>query len=96
MGRPRKKHTAEFKLKAVIEILKEEKTAQQIAGEMGVHPVVLSDWKKQLIENGAQVFSRKELSKKRTGDREKSELFEQIGRLKVENEWLKKKLGSLD
>ena len=95
MGRPRKKHTAEFKLKAVIEVLKGEKTAQQIGGEMGIHPVVLSDWKKQFMENGSQIFSKKELSKQGAEEREKAELFEQIGRLKVENEWLKKKLVSL-
>ena len=85
----------EFKLKAVLEILKGEKTATQLAGEVGVHPVVLSEWKKQFTENGSQIFANPRKSKESVETREKAELFEQIGRLKMENEWLKKKLWAL-
>ena len=91
MARIRRKYSAEFKLKAVVEILKGEKTAAQLAGELEVHPLVLSDWKKHFQEVGAQVFEKpRKASKINEGEKEKSELFEQIGRLKVENEWLKK------
>jgi hypothetical protein len=51
MGRIRKQHSPEFKLKAVVEILKGEKTATQLAGELEVHPVVLSDWKATALES---------------------------------------------
>ncbi len=96
MARMRRKYPPEFKLKAVMEILKGEKTAAQLAGELGVHPIVLSDWKKHFMEVGVQIFEKpKKASKTSEEAREKAELFEQIGRLKMENEWLKKKLGAL-
>lgn len=91
MTRVRRKHSPEFKLKAVIEVLKGEKTATQLAGELGIHPLVLSDWKKHFIEVGAQIFERPKTASKISGEeKEKTELFEQIGRLKMEIEWLKK------
>ena len=93
MARIRKKYSPEFKLKAVLEILKGEKTASQLAGELEVHPLVLSDWKKRFLEVGSQIFEKsKKASKTREEEKDKVELFEQIGRLKMENEWLKKKL----
>lgn len=96
MARIRRKYSAEFKLKAVMEILKGEKTATQLAGELEVHPLVLSDWKKHFLEVGPQIFEKsRKASRECEEAREKSELFEQIGRLKMENEWLKKKLGAL-
>ena len=96
MTRMRRKHSSEFKLKAVVEILKGEKTASQLAGELEVHPLVLSGWKKHFLEAGVQIFEKpKKASKVSEEIKEKSELFEQIGRLKMENEWLKKKLGAL-
>lgn len=96
MTRARRKYSAEFKLRAVMEILKGEKTAAQLAGELEVHPLVLSDWKKHFLEMGAQIFEKpKKASKANEEAKEKAELFEQIGRLKMENEWLKKKLGAL-
>ena len=96
MTRIRRKYSPEFKLKAVIKILKGEKTAAQLAGELEVHPLVLSDWKKHFLKVGVQIFEKpKKASKMNEDEREKAELFEQIGRLKMENEWLKKKLGAL-
>lgn len=96
MTRIRRKHAPEFKLKAVVEVLKGEKTATQLAGELGVHPLVLSEWKKHFLEVGAQIFEKpRKASKLSEEAREKTDLFEQIGRLKMEIEWLKKKLGVL-
>lgn len=95
MGRIRRKHAPEFKFKAVIEILKGEKTATQLAGELGVHPLVLSDWKKQFLESGIKIFEKNRSNKTNDAEKDKTELFEQIGRLKMEVEWLKKKLGSV-
>jgi len=92
----RRKYSPEFKLKAVIEILKGEKTGSQLAGELGVHPLVLSDWKKHFLELGVQIFDRPRRTSNISEEaKEKAELFEQIGRLKMEVEWLKKKLGAL-
>lgn len=91
MANKRKRHSPEFKLKAVIEVLKGEKTANQIAGELGVHPMVLSDWKRHFIEHGPDIFARASKSDSaKQAEKEKTELFEQIGRLKMEVEWLKK------
>lgn len=96
MTRKRRKFSPEFKLKAVTEILKGDKTASQLAGELGVHPIVLSEWKKHFLEVGPQIFEKsKKASSINQEEKEKAELFEQIGRLKMENEWLKKKLGTL-
>ena len=96
MAKTRKKYTAEFKLKAVVEILKGEKTASQLAGELEVHPIVLADWKKHFKEVGAQIFEKPgKSSKTKEVEKEQVELFEQIGRLKMELEWLKKKWGVL-
>jgi putative transposase len=96
MARTRKQYSPEFKLKAVIEILKGEKTATQIAGELGTHPLVLTDWKKHFLGTGSQIFAKRGKASKINGEaQEKAELFEQIGRLKMEIEWLKKKLGAL-
>lgn len=96
MTRIRRKHSPEFKLKAVMEILKGEKTAIQLAGELGVHPLMLSEWKKHFLQVGVQIFEKpRKASKISEEAREQAELFEQIGRLKMEIEWLKKKLGAL-
>jgi transposase len=96
MVKKRRHHTAQFKLKAVLEILKGEKTASQLAGELEVHPMALSEWKRQFLERGAEIFEK--VGKKSTSkndEKEKAELYEQIGRLKMENEWFKKKLSPL-
>jgi len=96
MAKMRRKHSPEFKLRAVMEILKGEKTAAQLAGELEVHPIVLSDWKKHFLKVGFQIFEKpRKASKVNEEEKEKAELFEQIGRLKMENEWLKKKLRTL-
>ena len=96
MGQKRKQYPPEFKLKAVIEILKGEKTTKQLAGELGVHPILLTEWKKRFTKSGAQIFEKPQKhSKVSTEAKEKAELFEQIGRLKMELEWLKKKWGAL-
>lgn len=96
MTRKRKQYSPEFKLKAVLEILKGEKSAKQLAGELEVHPLILSEWKKHFLENGSRVFARsRKASAIKDEAKEKAELFEQIGRLKMELEWLKKKWKAL-
>ena len=93
MTKIRKKRSPNFKLKAVLEVLKGDKTAAQLAGELGVHPIMLSEWKRHFLETAPQIFEKaKKPAQIKEEAKEKAELFEQIGRLKMELEWLKKKL----
>ena len=94
MGKQRRQHSEQFKFKVALEAAKGLRTVNEIAGEYGVHPNQVSSWKKQLLEDGPGVFSCSR-ERERTGAAEQeSELYEQIGRLKMELEWLKKKLPS--
>lgn len=91
MAKRRKRRSAKFKFDVALEAAKGLQTTSQIASEREVHPNQISQWKKQLLEEGASIFNRKtSLKEKRQVKREK-ELYEQIGRLKMELEWLKKK-----
>lgn len=86
----RKKHTAEFKAKVALEAAKEIKTVNEIAAQYQIHPVQVSQWKRQLLEHAAEVFST---SKKSEDHTEKFDaLYRQIGEVTVERDWLKKKL----
>ena len=89
MAGKRKVHTAAFKARVALAALKGDRTVNELAGQFDVHPTLIHAWKKQLMAGADQVFSSG--SKAATADAE-AELFEQIGRLKMELEWLKKKL----
>lgn len=96
MTSKRRKYTSTFKFKVALEAAKNSKTRSQIATEYGVHPTQISQWRKRLVEDGNQLFAEKRL-KRREQDAVKQEqdLYEQIGRLKMELEWLKKKVGQV-
>lgn len=90
-----KRHSAEFKAKVVVAALREDKTLSQLGAEFGIHPVVIGGWKKQALLALPGVFGQRvERDTEAVVTRER-ELFEQIGRLEMENSWLKKKLGPL-
>ncbi len=91
MGTKRRTFTPEFKAKVALEALKEQKTVAQLAAQYGVHPTQIGLWKRQLKEQAAAAFGAEGLSKD-DFEREKGELYEQIGRLKVEADFLRKKL----
>lgn len=88
---PKKRYTAAFKAKVALEAIKGQKTLSEIASEYEVHPNQVSQWKRQLREGLEDVFAAPHRSG-RSEDTEKSRLYQEIGRLKVELDWLKKKL----
>lgn len=92
----RKKFTSKFKAKVAIEALKGHQTVNQIAAEFDVHPSQVNTWKKQLLEESVDIFSKGRKQQSDNAEEEKEKLYSQIGRLKVEVDWLKKKTGHLD
>jgi transposase-like protein len=95
MAGKRKQHTAAFKAQVALAALKGDKTVNELAGQFGVHPTLIHGWKKQLLAGADQVFSNGARTGVGDTEAEKAELFEQIGRLKMELEWLKKKVGPI-
>jgi transposase-like protein len=93
MAGTRKQHTASFKAQVALAALKGDRTVNELASQYGVHPTLIHGWKKQLLTGAEGVFANG--LKATTADAEgaKTVLFEQIGRLKMELEWLKKKVG---
>ena len=91
MSKKRKQYSAQFKFRVALEAVKESKTISEQASAYAVHPTLVRKWKKQLLENGTAVFQKNTKSVKTEGIAAEAELYEQIGRLKMELEWLKKK-----
>ncbi|KAF0153768.1 MAG: putative transposase [Syntrophaceae bacterium] len=87
----RKKHTAELKAKVAIAAIKGQHTASELASMYGVHATQIGGWKKQALEELAQVFSSRRSSAIRDQEDLTATLYQQIGQLKVELDWLKKK-----
>lgn len=92
----RKAFTSEFKAKVAIAALKGQQTTNEIAQEFGVHPTQVNTWKKQLLESSSDVFGKGKQKRETDFETERESLYSQIGRLKVEVDWLKKKTGHLD
>ena len=91
----RKNYDSKFKAKVAFEAAKEEKTIVQLSSEYGVHPNQIGQWKKKLLKDLPVVFQNKSLTTDDSDEKE-SELYRQIGQLKVELDWLKKKSSMLD
>jgi len=92
----RKQHSKEFKAKVALEALKGQKTANEIAAEYGVHPSQINTWKKRVLEALPEAFSRGQDRDAAQREAEQDRLYQQIGKLQVEVDWLKKKTGHLD
>jgi putative transposase len=94
MAGKRKSHSAAFKAQVALAALKGDKTVNEVAAQFGVHPTLIHDWKKKLLAGAEAVFVS---GAKATGPPEdkSAELYEQIGRLKVELDWVKKKAAGL-
>jgi len=93
MKRERKQHSAETKAKVSVEALRGLRTVNEIASQYGVHPTQVTQWKKQAVAGLSEVFSNGRARQEQTESELRDRLYEEIGRLKFELDWLKKKLG---
>ena len=92
----RKKYSSEFKAKVAIEAIREQRTINEIASEYGVHPTQVSLWKKEVQAGISGIFSGEIIKKTEREEELKEKLYSQIGQLKMEVDWLKKKTGYRD
>ncbi len=91
MSRKRRSFSAVFKAKVALAAARGDKTLAELASQYGVYPNQISAWKKQLIEQMSELFEDGRRRKEPEGETEAAQLYEQIGRLKVQLDWLKKK-----
>jgi len=87
----RKNHNGAFKAKVALEAVKGEKTLAQLSSEFGVHANQIGQWRKQLLNELPTLFTHRRTNHDRDQEQLVSELYRQIGQLKVELDWLKKK-----
>lgn len=95
MAPQRNQYSPEFKAKVALEALKEQQTLAELGACYGVHPTLVAQWKKQLREGLPQVFTERRRQPERAAEELQAQLYQQIGQLKVELDWLKKKAGLL-
>jgi putative transposase len=94
MAGKRKSHSAAFKAQVALAAARGDKTVNELASQYGVHPTLIHTWKKQLLVGAEAVFTSGARSAGPPEDKT-AELYEQIGRLKVELDWVKKKAATL-
>lgn len=94
--RHRRSFSATFKFQVALEAARGSRTLSELASEHQVHPNQISQWKRQLLEEGADLFSRAKADRQKDQEALQTDLYEQIGRLKMELEWLKKKAARFD
>ena len=95
MVRKRKSHAAGFKAQVALAAVKGDRTISELAALHGVHPTMIHAWKKQLVENAEELFQNGAKTSSAEHEVLQAQLYEQIGRLKTELDWLKKKAASL-
>ena len=93
MGTKRKSHSPQFKAKVALAAIQNDETAAQLASRFGVHPTMVSNWKRQMLDGVADIFDKSHKSRKQA-EAKTDELYRQIGQLKVENDFLARKLSS--
>jgi putative transposase len=91
----RKQHSAEFKARVAIEAIKGQRTLNELANDYGVHPVQIAQWKKRALDGMAAVFAGQRGKAAQDEEAVRANLYQQIGQLKVELDWVKKKAGLL-
>ncbi len=94
MKNTRRKFSSAFKTKVVLESLKEQSTLSELGQKHGINPTQIRTWKKEFLNKAESVFEAPDRSHEKALEQEKETLYGQIGRLKVENDWFKKKLES--
>lgn len=92
MNKKRRQYSAKYKFQVALEAAKGQKTLSELASEQSIHPNQIREWKQKLVNEGDSLFSRANGRREREQEAEAAELYEQIGRLKMEVEWLKKKV----
>lgn len=92
MQKTRKRYSAEFKAKVALEATKSQKTLSELSSQYKIHPNQITQWKKQLFDEAAIIFSKKSDKLQQKQQQQEDRLYQQIGQLTVENDWLKKKL----
>lgn len=94
MARKRRKFSPSFKAKVALEAIREQRTISELAQKHKLHVTQINLWKKQLLDSAEEVFDNGQPGSKQVSDEpDAAELYEQIGRLKVQLEWLKKKVA---
>jgi len=96
MTTTRKQYSPKFKARVAIEAIRGEKTLSQLGSQFKVHPIQIAKWRKSALEQLPELFVDGRTRKGRNGEADSDALYEEIGRLKVELDWLKKKVGMLD
>ena len=89
----RKKRSDDFKARVALDAVKGQKTINELASEYGIHPNQIGQWKKKLIDGSSDVFSRGKNREAESHEAERDRLYQQIGKLQVEVDWLKKTAG---
>ena len=95
MAPKRKIHTAAFKVQLALAALKADKTVNQLASQHGVHPTQIHTWKKQLLAGAEELFGNGRQAAVEDHKAVEAKLYEQIGRLQMELDWVKKKSAAL-
>lgn len=95
MKKGRRRYSGELKAKIALEAIKGQRTVNEIASNYEVSPTQVNQWKKQAMEELPGLFTDKRLKAEQSEESIKAQLYQQIGQLKVELDWLKKKSGYL-
>jgi len=92
MSTKRRNHSPQFKAKVALTALRNEETVAELSNRFGVHPTMINNWKKALLEGAADIFGKNQKSAKQT-ESNMDDLYKEIGKLKVENDFLSRKLN---
>jgi transposase-like protein len=95
MAGKRNHHSAALKAQVALAAFKGEKTVNELASQHGIHPTLIHGWKKQLLAGAEELFGSPAKADGKEAEALQAQLFEQIGRLKMELDWVKKKAAGL-
>jgi transposase-like protein len=95
MATTRKQYSPKFKARVAVEAIRGEKTLSQLGSQFKVHPIQIAKWRKAALDRLPELFVDGR-TRKASSEADSDSLYQEIGRLKVELDWLKKKVGMLD